>query len=90
MSFETYDRSPPPLFNQGASALSRLVFFSALALLLMVADARFHLVQPLRVAVATVLYPAQWLALQPVRLVRGCGMALERMGELGSSIFTHE
>ena len=71
MPFETYDRSPPPLFNQGASALSRLVFFSALALLLMVADARFHLVQPLRVAVATVLYPAQWLARQPVRLVRG-------------------
>lgn len=70
MPFETYDRSPPPLFNQGASALSRLVFFSALALLLMVADARFHLVQPLRVAVATVLYPAQWLARQPVRLVR--------------------
>ena len=70
MSFETYDRSPPPLFNQGASALSRLVFFSALALLLMVADARFHLVQPLRVAVATVLYPVQWLARQPVHLVR--------------------
>ena len=77
MSFETYDRSPPPLFKQGASALSRLVFFSALALLLMVADARFHLVQPLRVAVATVLYPAQWLALQPVRLVR------ESVGFLG-------
>ncbi|MBR6976460.1 MAG: rod shape-determining protein MreC [Ottowia sp.] len=70
MPFETYDRSPPPLFKQGVSALSRLVFFSALALLLMVADARFHLVQPLRVAVATVLYPAQWLARQPVRLVR--------------------
>lgn len=71
MSFETYDRSPPPLFKQGASALSRLVFFSALALVLMVADARFHIAQPLRVAVATVLYPVQWLARQPVLLVRG-------------------
>ena len=71
MSFETYDRSPPPLFKQGASALSRLVFFSALALLLMVVDARFHLVQPLRAAVATVLYPAQWLARQPLRAVQG-------------------
>lgn len=70
MPLETLDRSPPPFFKQGPSALSRLVFFSALALFLMVADARFHLVQPLRAAIATALYPAQWLALQPVQVVR--------------------
>ncbi|MFD1712634.1 rod shape-determining protein MreC [Ottowia sp. GY511] len=69
MPLETLDRSPPPFFKQGPSALSRLVFFSALALFLMVADARFHLVQPLRAAIATALYPAQWLALQPVQMV---------------------
>ena len=68
MPLETLDRTPPPFFKQGPSALSRLVFFSALALFLMVADARFHIVQPLRAAIATVLYPAQWLALQPVQL----------------------
>jgi len=67
MPLETLDRSPPPFFNQGPSALSRLVFFSALALLLMVADARWKVVQPLRAAIAAVLYPAQWLALQPVQ-----------------------
>ena len=67
MALDTFDRTPPPLFKQGPSALSRLVFFSALALFLMVADARFHVVQPLRAAIATVLYPAQWLALQPVQ-----------------------
>lgn len=67
MPIHTFDRTPPPLFKQGPSALSRLVFFSALALFLMVADARFHVVQPLRAAIATVLYPAQWLALQPVQ-----------------------
>ena len=71
MPLETLDRSPPPLFKQGPSALSRLLFFSALALFLMVADARFHLVQPLRAAIATALYPAQWLALQPVQMVHG-------------------
>lgn len=70
MSLGTLDRSPPPFFKQGPSALSRLVFFSALALFLMVADARFHIVQPLRAAIATVLYPAQWLALQPVQMVQ--------------------
>ena len=67
MPLDTLDRTPPPFFKQGPSALSRLVFFSALALFLMVADARFHVVQPLRAAIATVLYPAQWLALQPVQ-----------------------
>ena len=70
MPLETLDRSPPPFFKQGPSALSQLVFFSALALFLMVADARFQIVQPLRAAIATVLYPAQWLALQPVQMVQ--------------------
>ena len=57
MPLETLDRTPPPFFKQGPSALSKLVLLSALALFLMVADARFHLVQPLRAAIATVLYP---------------------------------
>lgn len=69
MPLETLDRSPPPFFKQGPSAWSRLVFYSALALFLMVADARFHVAQPLRAAIATVLYPAQWLALQPVQMI---------------------
>ncbi len=67
MPLGTLDRSPPPIFKQGPSALSKLIFFSALALLLMVADSRFRLTQPLRATLATVLYPVQWLALQPVR-----------------------
>jgi len=68
MTLETLDRTPPPLFKQGPSALSRLLFFSALALLLMVADAYLEIVRPVRAAIATVLYPAQWLALQPVQM----------------------
>ncbi|MCA9082319.1 MAG: hypothetical protein KDA58_17295, partial [Planctomycetaceae bacterium] len=78
MPLETLDRTPPPFFKQGPSALSRLVVFSALALVLMVADARFKLVQPLRAAIATVLYPAQWLALQPVQMIEdGTGYLTE-------------
>ncbi len=64
MPLGTLDRTAPPLFNQGPSALSKLMFFSALALFLMVADARFNIVQPLRAAIGAVLYPIQWLALQ--------------------------
>ncbi|UUZ66630.1 rod shape-determining protein MreC [Polaromonas sp. P2-4] len=69
MALGTLDRSPPPIFKQGPSALSKLMFFSALALFLMVADTRFRITQPVRAALATALYPVQWLALQPVHAV---------------------
>lgn len=46
--------------------MSKLAFFSALALFLMVADTRFKIVQPLRAALATVLYPVQWAVMQPL------------------------
>jgi len=59
MSLGTLDRTPPPFFRQGPSALSKLIFFSALAVFLMVADARFKMVGPLRAALAVVLTPAQ-------------------------------
>ena len=55
MSLGTLERSPPPFFRQGPSALTKVVFFSALALFLMAADSRFTLTQPLRAAMATVL-----------------------------------
>ncbi len=70
MPLGTLDRAPPPFFRQGPSALSKLAVCSALALFLMVADARFKLMQPLRVVLATALYPVQWLALRPVILVQ--------------------
>ena len=50
--------------------LSKLLFFSALSLFLMVADTRFRLVQPVRAVLATALYPVQWVALQPVLAVK--------------------
>ena len=69
MPLGTLERSAPPFFKQGPSALSRLVLYSALALFLMVADARFQLTGALRQAVATILYPVQWLMLQPVEFI---------------------
>ena len=79
MSLGTLDRSLPPFFNQGPSALSKLMFFGALSLFLMVADARFNITQPIRAAIATALYPVQWLAVQPVD-------ALERSSEYFSGL----
>ena len=79
MPLGTLDRSPPPFFKQGHSAFSKLMFFSALSLFLMVADARFKVTQPIRAAAATVLYPIQWLAMRPVQMVRGGGNYFEAL-----------
>jgi rod shape-determining protein MreC len=73
MPLGTLDRSPPPFFKQGPSALSKLMVFSSLALFLMVADTRFRITQPVRAVVGTVLYPVQWIALRPILAVRGAG-----------------
>lgn len=73
MPLGTLDRTPPPFFKQGPSALSKLLVFSAVALFLMVADLRFRVAVPLRTAVAAVLYPVQWAVLQPVELVSMAG-----------------
>lgn len=70
MPLGTLDRTPPPFFKQGPSALSKLMVCSALALFLMVADARFKITQPVRAAMATVLFPVQWIAMRPVLAVR--------------------
>lgn len=53
----------------GPTPRAQLILYSALALFLMVADARLHVTEPLRNVVATVLYPVQWLMLQPANLL---------------------
>jgi rod shape-determining protein MreC len=69
----TLDRTPPPFFRQGPSALTKLMFCSALALFLMVADTRFKITQPLRTAVATVLHPIERALRVPVDAWNGAG-----------------
>ncbi|MFT3663738.1 rod shape-determining protein MreC [Piscinibacter sp.] len=71
MPLGTLDRTPPPFFRQGPSALTRLMIFSALALFLMVADTRFELARTLRAAIATVLHPIERVLLVPVAAWRG-------------------
>lgn len=62
----TLDRTPPPFFRQGPSALTKLTFCSALAIFLMVADTRLKLTQPVRTLVATVLHPVERVLRVPV------------------------
>jgi rod shape-determining protein MreC len=73
MPLGTLDRTPPPFFRQGPSALSKLVFFSALAVFLMVADSRFKFVEPMRQALALVLLPVQTALAVPVQMLEGGG-----------------
>jgi rod shape-determining protein MreC len=73
MPLGTVDRTPPPFFKQGPSALSKLLVLSALSALLMTVDARRQWAEPVRQVVATVLYPLQWVALQPLHAVRWTG-----------------
>ena len=85
MPLGTLDGTPPPFFRQGPSALSKLTFFSALALFLMVADARFELAKPVRSIVATVLYPVQWLALRPLLWGQGGAQHFESLATAQSN-----
>lgn len=71
MPLGTLDRSPPPFFRQGPSALTKLVFCATLALFLMVADTRFEVAQTLRAVIATALHPVQRALLAPVELWHG-------------------
>lgn len=73
MPLGTLDRRPPPFFHQGPSALTRLAFFSALALFLMAADTKFALTKPLRAGLAVVLLPIERVIEWPVRRVQDTG-----------------
>ena len=59
MQLGTIDRTPPPFFRQGYSALTKLIFFTALSVFMMVADTRFTVVAPLRAGIAAGLAPVQ-------------------------------
>ncbi|KAF1027495.1 MAG: Cell shape-determining protein MreC [Burkholderia plantarii] len=63
--------SPPPLFKQGPSALVRLIFFVALAIALLISDARFSTLEIVRGILGTALYPLQRAALVPRDLFMG-------------------
>ncbi|GAB4401701.1 MAG: rod shape-determining protein MreC [Rhodoferax sp.] len=81
MPLETLERTPPPFFRQGPSARTKLVLLSLLAVLLMVADQRFKVAQPLRAVVATVIYPLQWLVLQPIERWASASAYFESLSE---------
>ncbi len=85
MPLGTLDRTPPPFFRQGPSALSKLLFFSALSLFLMIADTRMEVVQPLRSTLAVALLPLQHAAMAPVELLKESGAYLQGLEQARES-----
>ena len=76
---------PPPLFNQGVSARARLAFFSFLAVLLIVIDARVNALDTIRIGVGVMLYPLQRMLLWPRDALEQAGRYITTVGSL-----THE
>jgi len=73
MPLGTLDRSPPPFFRQGPSAITRLLFFASLAVFLMAADTRLSLIAPLRAAVSVLLNPVERVLLVPIEALAAAG-----------------
>lgn len=59
------EHSPPPFFRTGPTPLARLLIFTTLSLVLLVADARFRYLEFLRQIAAVVVYPVQRIAAAP-------------------------
>jgi rod shape-determining protein MreC len=57
--------TPPPFFKRGPAPLARLAFFTALCVVLLVADLRFHTLEWARLVLATVVWPLQRVAQMP-------------------------
>ncbi|MEY3954102.1 MAG: Cell shape-determining protein MreC [Pseudomonadota bacterium] len=67
MAIGSLDRSPPPLFKQGISALSKMLVLSSLSVLLMASDREWAVSHTVRQVVSVVLFPVQWTLDQPGR-----------------------
>ncbi|MDX9706482.1 MAG: rod shape-determining protein MreC [Azospira sp.] len=61
-----FDHTPPPFFKRGPAPLAMLTLYVALAVSLLVLDARFHYLDLLRQGLSTITHPLQRLAHAPV------------------------
>ena len=81
MALESLDRSPPPFFRVGFAPLTKLVFFSALSLLLVFCDKQLQYTKPLRAGLSTIILPVQWLVLQPGEALSAIGTYFQSLDQ---------
>jgi rod shape-determining protein MreC len=80
------DYSPPPLFKQGAPARVKVTVFALVSLVLLVVDARMHVLNTVRQVAATVLYPLQMAALMPRDAVSSMGGYFSSLSSLQNEV----
>ena len=80
------DYSPPPLFKQGAPARVKVTVFALVSLVLLVVDARMHVLSTVRQVAATVLYPLQMAALMPRDAVSSMGGYFSSLSSLQNEV----
>ncbi|MCW5574637.1 MAG: rod shape-determining protein MreC [Burkholderiales bacterium] len=59
------EHTAPPLFRTGLTPLARLMIFAMLSTVLLIADARFDYLTPLRQVAGVLIYPLQRMAAAP-------------------------
>jgi rod shape-determining protein MreC len=80
------DYSPPPLFKQGAPARVKVTVCALLSLVLLVVDARMHVLETVRQVAGTVLYPLQMAALMPRDAVSSMGGYFSSLSSLQNEV----
>ena len=86
MALESLDRSPPPFFRVGFAPLTKLIFFSALSLLLVFGDKQLQFTKPLRAGLSTLILPIQWLVLQPGEALSAMGTYFQNLGHAQTNL----
>jgi len=86
MALESLDRSPPPFFRVGFAPLTKLIFFSALSLLLVFGDKQLQFTKPLRAGLSTLILPIQWLVLQPGEALSAMGTYFQNLGQAQTNL----
>ncbi|MGX4644065.1 rod shape-determining protein MreC [Massilia sp. SYSU DXS3249] len=80
------DYSPPPLFKQGAPARVKVTVFALLSLVLLVVDARMHVLSTVRQVAGTILYPLQMAALMPRDALSSMGGYFSSLSSLQNEV----
>ena len=86
MALESLDRSPPPFFRVGFAPLTKLIFFSALSLLLVFGDKQLQFTKPLRAGLSTLILPVQWLVLQPGEALSAMGTYFQNLNQAQTNL----
>ena len=81
MALDFLDRSTPPFFRVGLAPLTKLIFFSALSLLLIFGDKQLQFTKPLRAGLSTLILPIQWLVMQPGEALSAIGTYFQSLDQ---------